>query len=117
MEDDTSDDADQNGGTDYISNDRLCVSQILIGWHITLFQSNCQNVLTILDVQFSTEIAHNIRILNVGVNRQQTSHSHTDKMSYYRLVLDRHVRYIPGEDRNWIDELAEPLDDFLDQID
>lgn len=27
------------------------------------------------------------------------------------------VRYIPGEDGNWIDELAEPLDDFLDEID
>ena len=26
------------------------------------------------------------------------------------------VRYIPGEEGEWIDELAEPLDDFLDAI-
>ena len=27
------------------------------------------------------------------------------------------VRYVPGTERTWIDELAEPLDDFLDAID
>ena len=27
------------------------------------------------------------------------------------------VRYVPGTERKWIDELAEPLDDFLDAID
>ncbi|WP_436344191.1 hypothetical protein [Natronorubrum sp. FCH18a] len=27
------------------------------------------------------------------------------------------VRFIPGEDGEWIDGLAEPLDDFLDAID
>ena len=26
------------------------------------------------------------------------------------------VRYVPGEDGEWIDELAEPLDDFRDAI-
>lgn len=26
------------------------------------------------------------------------------------------VRYVPGEDGEWMDELAEPLDDFLDAI-
>ena len=26
------------------------------------------------------------------------------------------VRYVPGENGEWIDELAEPLDDFLDAI-
>ena len=27
------------------------------------------------------------------------------------------VRYVPGEDGEWIDGLAEPLDDFLEAID
>ncbi|RQH03345.1 hypothetical protein EA472_01875 [Natrarchaeobius oligotrophus] len=27
------------------------------------------------------------------------------------------VRFVPGADGRWIDELAEPLDDFLDEID
>lgn len=27
------------------------------------------------------------------------------------------VRFVPDGDGNWMDELAEPLDDFLDEID